>query len=186
MAYISIPKPKPNTDPNANSHPSPHPHPSPSPSPNPSPHQVAFICAAEPPDPKELLAAEAHLLPRELVEAVVAQEAEVAAARAKAVGLVTSGTSGAKQTGMGDGLAAAAEGTKGAGGNIKGMAVRGEGAKETGGKEAGAKEAGGQDASPATSVEEEKEEKAADNKATGEESAHKKVAATTAQPARTE
>eukprot|EP00964_Phaeocystis_antarctica_P061919 scaffold37041_cov55-Phaeocystis_antarctica.AAC.4 len=39
---------------------------------------------------------------------------------------------------------------------------------------------------PATSVEEEKEEKAADNKATGEESAHKKVAATTAQPARTE
>ena len=142
---------------------------------------MAFICAAEPPDPKELLAAEAHLLPRELVEAVVAQEAEVAAARAKAVGLVASGTSGAKQTGMGDGLAAAPEGTKGAGGNTKGVAVRGVGAKE-----AGVKEAGGQDASSATSVEEEKEEKAADKKATGEESAHKKVAATTAQPARTE
>jgi len=94
---------------------------------------VAFICAAEPPDPKELLAAEAphNLLPRELVEAVVAQEAEVAAARAKAVALlVAPATSGAEQTGVDvDGP------TKGAGGNTKGAAVTGEGAKEAEAKE---------------------------------------------------
>jgi hypothetical protein len=130
----------PNSNPNPNSDQNPNPNPNLSPSPSPHPHQVAFICAAEPPDPKELLAAEAphNLLPRELVEAVVAQEAEVAAARAKAVALlVAPATSGAEQTGVDvDGPTAAADGTtKGAGGNTKGAAVTGEGAKEAEAKE---------------------------------------------------